>query len=125
MKKLSEAEFEIMKVLWSADKAFSSNEILDCVKGKINWKLAALMTSLARMVEKGYVYCDRTTRTNLYSATISKERYRVEESESLLEKMYDRSATNLIASLHQGNKMSKKDIEELREYINKIELGDE
>ena len=87
MKKLSDTEFEIMKVLWESNQSLTSNEILEKVKDKLQWKLASLMTVLARMVEKGYVYCDRSTRTNYYSAVISKEQYRIEESETFLEKL--------------------------------------
>lgn len=123
MKKLSESEFEIMKILWSREEPLTSNEILGRVKGKIDWKLPSLMTTLARMVDKGYVYCDRSTRTNYYSAIVSKETYRIEESESFLEKLYDKSPTKLIASLYQGKRLSKKEITELREYLDSLEKG--
>ncbi len=117
MKKLSDTEFEIMKVLWESNQSLTSNEILEKVKDKLQWKLASIMTVLARMVEKGYVYCDRSTRTNYYSAVISKEQYRIEESETFLEKLYDKSSVNLIASLYHGRKISQKEIEELRNYL--------
>lgn len=121
MKKLSDSEFEIMKVLWKENRALTSNEILDGVSDKLEWKLASLMTALARMVDKGYVYCDRSTRTNYYSAVISEEQYKVEESESFLEKLYDKSATKLIASLYKGSKISGKEIKELRSYLDSLE----
>lgn len=121
MKKLSDSEFEIMKVLWKENKALTSNEILDGVSDKLDWKLASLMTALARMVDKGYVYCDRSTRTNYYSAIISEEEYKIEESESFLEKLYDKSATKLIASLYKGSKISGKEIKDLREYLDSLE----
>lgn len=121
MKKLSDSEFEIMKVLWKENKALTSNEILEGVSDKLDWKLASLMTALARMVDKGYVYCDRSTRTNYYSAVISEEQYKLEESESFLEKLYDKSATKLIASLYKGSKISGKEIKELRSYLDSLE----
>lgn len=121
MKKLSDSEFEIMKVLWSRNEALTSNQILDEVKGKLDWKLASLMTALARLVDKGYVYCDRSTRTNYYSTVISEEQYKIEESESFLEKLYDKSTTKLVASLYKGSRLSKKEIEELRKFLGSLE----
>lgn len=121
MKRLSDSEFEIMKVLWKESRALTSNEILDGVSDKLEWKLASLMTALARMVDKGYVYCDRSSRTNYYSAVISEEQYKVQESESFLEKLYDKSATKLIASLYKGRKISGKEIKELRSYLDSLE----
>lgn len=125
MRKLSDSEFEIMKVLWSQEAPMTSNEILDRVKDRYDWKLAGLMTFLARMVDKGYVYCDRSTRTNYYSAVVSQDEYKFQESESFLAKLYDSSATNLIAHLCKGKKISKKEITELRDYLDSLERGGE
>ncbi|MDE5699848.1 MAG: BlaI/MecI/CopY family transcriptional regulator [Lachnospiraceae bacterium] len=121
MKKLSDSEFEIMKILWSRDNPMTSNEILDEMKGQRDWKLASLMTVLARMVEKGYVYCDRSTRTNYYSAVVGEEQYKVEESEQFLDKLFNKSATRLIASLYQGKRFSAEEIKELRTYLDTLE----
>ena len=46
MKKLSDTEFEIMKVLWESNQSLTSNEILEKVKDKLQWKLASIMTVL-------------------------------------------------------------------------------
>ena len=121
MKKLSEAEFEIIQVLWRHKAPMTSSQILDEIKDNRKWKLASLMTTLARMAEKGAVYCDRTTRTNYYSALVSEDEYKITEGTSFLEKMFNRSAKDFIASLYQGKQMSGKDIQELREYLNSLE----
>lgn len=121
MKKLSDSEFEIMKVLWSKNETLTSNQILDEVRDKLDWKLASLMTALARMVDKGYVCCDRSTRTNYYSAVISEEQYKIEESESFLEKLYDKSTTKLVASLYKGSRLFGKEIKELRKFLDSLE----
>ena len=79
------------------------------------------MTVLARMAEKEAVYCDRSTRTNYYTALVTEEEYKLTESETLLERLYNKSAKNLIACLYQGKKMSKENIKELREYLDSLE----
>lgn len=124
MKKLSDAEFEIMKILWKHDAPLTSNQILQELEDKRKWKLASLMTVLARMAEKEAVICDRSTRTNYYSARVSEEQYKLTESESFLEKLYDRSAKDLIACLYHGRKISKENIRELREYLDTLEKGE-
>ena len=121
MKKLSDAEFEIMQVLWRHDAPMTSNQLLEEMGDSRNWKQASLMTVLARMAEKGAVYCDRTTRTNYYSALVSEEEYKLTEGTSLLEKMFHKSAKDFIASLYQGKKMSSEDIQELRDYLKSLE----
>ena len=120
MKKLSEAEFEIMQVLWRHKEPMTSNQLLEEMGASRSWKLASLMTVLARMAEKGAVYCDRTTRTNYYTALVSEEEYKITESASFLDKLFNRSARDFIASLYQGKKMSPGDIQELREYLDSL-----
>ncbi|MBP3609578.1 MAG: BlaI/MecI/CopY family transcriptional regulator [Lachnospiraceae bacterium] len=121
MKKLSEAELEIMHILWSHKNSLTSNQILNELSETRNWKLASVMTVLARMAEKGAVNCDRSTRTNFYSALVSEQEYKLAESETFLERLYDKSAKNLIACLYQGKRMSKENIQELREYLDSLE----
>ena len=121
MKKLSEAEFEIMQVLWRHNEPMTSTQILDEMGDTRNWKLASLMTALARMAEKGAVYCDRSTRTNYYTALVSEDQYKVTEGTSILEKLFNKSAKDFITSLYQGKQMSQRDIQELREYLDKLE----
>ena len=121
MKKLSEAEFEIMQVLWRHNKPMTSNQILEEMGDARNWKLASLMTALARMAEKGAVYCDRSTRTNFYTTLVSEDQYKITEGTSILEKLFNKSAKDFITSLYQGKQMSQKDIQELREYLDSLE----
>lgn len=97
------------------------NTVLDKLKDRYDWKLAGLMTFLARMADKGYVYCDRTTRTNYYSAIVSRDEYKFQESETFLGKLYDHSAAKLIAHLCKGKKISQEEIAELREYLDSLE----
>ena len=121
MKKLSEAEFEIMQVFWKHDAPMTSNQLLDEMGDKRNWKLASLMTTLARMAAKGAVYCDRSTRTNYYKALVSEQEYKLAEGSSVLETLFNKSAKDFVASLYQGKQMSSKDIRELREYLDTLE----
>ena len=80
MKKLGEAELEIMQVVWNEDHPLTSNYILKQLQGRRKWKLSTLMTSLSRLSDKGYLSCDRSTGSNLYTFMISENEYRTKES---------------------------------------------
>ena len=121
MKRLADSELDIMKILWKQDRAMTSNEILDELKPHRDWKLASLMAVLARMAEKGYVSCDRSTRTHYYSAVVGEEEYKTAESSSFMEKLFDNSPTKLVASLYNGKKLSAKEIKDLRAFLNSLE----
>ena len=64
-KKLSDSELEIMLAVWDAGRPITGSEILQQIRQKRTWALSTLMTVLTRLVEKGYLACDRSTRNNL------------------------------------------------------------
>ena len=68
IKTLGEAEFQIMQVIWLTKEPVSSNYILNELQEKRKWQLSTLMTSLNRLVDKGFLICDRSTGKNLYSS---------------------------------------------------------
>lgn len=124
VKKLGEAELEIMQVIWQeAGTAVTSNQILKKLQGRRKWQLSTLMTSLSRMADKGFVNCDRSTGTNLYTALVSENDYKAREGRNFLERLYDNSMQNLVANLY-GNKVIKdSDLKELRAFLDELESG--
>ncbi|MHC1723287.1 MAG: BlaI/MecI/CopY family transcriptional regulator [Aminipila sp.] len=120
-KRLGDAELEIMMVLWNSAEPITSNYILEQIQGMRKWPLSTLMTSLARLGEKGFVHCDRTTRINLYSALITENEYKAQESKTFLEKLYGNSLQSFVTSLYNNKVIDQADIKELQEYLNQLE----
>lgn len=121
MKKLGDAELQIMQVIWRAGAPVTSNYILEHLQGKRTWGLSTLMTSLARLVEKGFLSCDRTFRNNLYSPLIQEEAYKVHESKSFLQKLYGNSLQGLVTTLYGGRAINDSDIQQLRQFLDELE----
>lgn len=120
-KRLGEAELEIMQALWDAETAVSSGYILKELQGRRKWQLSTLMTSLARLADKGFVHCDRSSGTNLYNWLISEKEYKTGASRHLLEKLYDNSILNMVSCLYSSKAIKNSDVEELREFLNRLE----
>lgn len=125
MKKLGDAEIEIMKILWRQSEPVTSGKILEELSPYINWKLPSLMTALNRLADKGFVNCDRSTRTNLYKAVISEQEYQTQESRSFLERVFSNSLPSLVANLYDSKSISDKDLQELRQWLDQVEEKDE
>lgn len=120
-KKLGEAELEIMQVIWNSEDPVTSNYILKKLQGRRKWQLSTLMTSLARLADKGFVSCDRSTGTNLYTSVVTENDYKAKESKNFLERLYDNSIQNLVATLYGNQVIKDTDIEELRSYLDQLE----
>ena len=121
IKRLGDAELEIMLVIWDTSEPVTSNYILERLHSRKNWALSTLMTTLARLADKGFVHCDRSTRTNYYSALISAQDYKAKESRSFLERLYGNSLQNLVTSLYDSNAIDNDDLSNLRKLIEEIE----
>lgn len=121
VKKLGEAELEIMQVIWKADAPITSSFILKELQERRKWQLSTLMTSLSRLVDKGFISCDRTTGNNLYSSIISENDFKAKESKNFLEKLYNNSIQNMVATLYSNKAINDSDMNELRKFLDDLE----
>lgn len=123
-KKLGDAELEIMQVIWVSGHPVTSNYILKELQGRRKWQLSTLMTSLARLADKGFVSCDRSTGSNLYTSLISENEYKAGTSRHFLEKLYNNSLQNMITTLYNSKDIKSEDIDELRRFLDELEDED-
>lgn len=121
MKKLGDAELEIMKILWRQNQPVTSGEILNELAEYKSWKLASLMTALNRLADKGFVCCDRSTRINYYTAVISGQDYAAQAGQNFLEKLFSNSVRNFVTNLYDSKSITDEDLKELREWMDSLE----
>ena len=115
--KLGDGELEVMQAIWDAGEPVTASSILEKVQQKRTWGLSTLMTVLARLIEKGYLECDKSTRTNIYSAKIEEMDYKKKEGRSFLEKMYGNSIFNFISCLYDDSDIGPEEISQLRRIV--------
>ena len=123
IKKLPDGELEVMLIIWHADGPLSASTILHELDGRRSWALSSLMTVLSRLSFKGFVHCQKEGRHNLYSALVSEEEYRQEESSAFFDKLYHNSLTELVNSLDSSRSINEKDLQELRSFLDDMERG--
>lgn len=117
---LGDAELEIMQAVWAAGEPVTSTEIQRRLAGRRGWALSTLMTTLARLADKGFVACDRSSRTNYYSALVGEAEYKAAESRSFLQRMHAGSLRSLAASLAGDERLAPREAEELRRLLDKL-----
>jgi len=124
IKRLPDAELEIMLIVWQADDKVSSSYILERLEGKRQWALSTLMTVLSRLVDKGFLHCEKVGRSNSYSPIISADEYKESEGKSTLKKLFGNSIQDMVMSLYNGKAIDKDDLVELREMLDQVEKED-
>lgn len=118
MKKLSESELEIMTKFWDTNKSLTLEEVIHSMHRK-NWSDHTVRNFLTRIVNKGYLRVDKIGRKNLYVPIVSED-YVNDQSKSMIKRLYNNSVQNFVAQLYETDDLSKKDLQDLRDYLDDI-----
>lgn len=119
MKRLSEKEESIMKIVWMLKKAFAKDvrEELPDPKPHIN----TVATTMRRMVTKGFLKFEDFGSTHRYSAAISKKEYTNKFVKPLLAGLFGNSIRNVVAFFAEEEEISVKELKEIVRMIEKKE----
>jgi len=120
LQKISEAEMEVMRIIWDKGGSVTSAELQSELKsaGK-EWRINTILTFLARLTEKGILSSKRKGRSNQYTALVSEEEYKHYETLSFLNTVHGGSVKNFMAALFDGDELGREDISELRDWLDK------
>jgi BlaI family penicillinase repressor len=122
MIRISEAEAVVMEVLWG-ENPLTADEVIARLPGGNDWAEATVKTLLNRLLNKGAIGAQKEGRRYLYSPLVQREQWLLEESSSLLERLFDGRVAPLVAHFSQHRKLSRADVAELRKLLE--ELDDE
>ena len=121
MKRLGDAELEIMLAVWNAGEAVTSVYVCEKLRPSRDWALPAVVTSLNRLVDKGFLTCEKQGRSNLYRPVIQRREYMAAESRGVLDRLFGGSFKGLVAALYDGKSIQKEDLDDLRDYLDELE----
>ena len=116
MKKLGDAELEIMLAVWEAGEPVPSSYVQEKLRGRRDWALPSILTSLSRLVDKGFLTVRKLGRRNEYAAAVSEADYQAAQTQVLVNKLYAGSAKGLVAALIRQEAISPGDYEELKRF---------
>ena len=121
MKRLGDAELEIMLAVWGTGEAVTSGYVQEKLQGSRDWALPAVITALNRLVEKGFLACEKRGRGNRYRPLISEQAYKAAEGRGILDRLFGSSCKGMVAALYDSKAIKEQDLAELRKYLNELE----
>ena len=119
--KISDAELEVMKILWREKRSVPFSDIRAELNSKMGWEKSTIATLLRRLQKKGAVSIEERD-IHYYLPNISKEDYTKFKEKSWIDRLYEGSAKNFVAALCQSGELTEADIDELKMYFR---MGDE
>ena len=118
MKKLPDAELDIMKVVWQMEPPVTTGMLLDGLArdtGK-EWKLQTLHTLLNRLVERGFLSFEKKSKEKCFYPLVNKDNYLRFETKSFVKQMHGGSLLSLVNTAYQGESLSDDDVDELVQW---------
>ncbi len=117
IKKLPDAEFELMKIIWANEPPVSTNDIINQLDNEIEWKPQTVLTLLMRLIERGFLTSERKGKERIYFPAIAEQDYLQFETGHFMKKFYKNSFANLVSAMYDGKKLSEQDIKELSNLL--------
>ncbi|MGY4384494.1 BlaI family penicillinase repressor [Pedobacter sp. UYP24] len=118
MEELTKSEERIMQVIWKLGKVFVK-DIIEAIAEDPKPPYNTVSSTVRLLEKKGYVNYKAYGKTYEYFAAISKEQYTKTTFNKLFSGYFDNSPTSLLSFMVKEKNLSKKDIEELQNLINK------
>ena len=116
MIRISEAEAVVMEVLWE-QHPLSAEEVIARLPGANDWAEATVKTLLNRLLNKAAISATKEGRRFLYTPLVQRDAWLLEESSSLIERLFDGRVAPLVAHFSQHQRLSREDVAELRKLL--------
>jgi BlaI family transcriptional regulator, penicillinase repressor len=107
--KISEAEWEVMKVLW-LESPKTANQVVDNLKDKTSWNPRTIRTMIGRLVRKkalGFTQDQKDKRKYFYYPLVSEEETARAETKSMLKRIYGGALNVMVANFLEEERLSK------------------
>lgn len=113
---ISEAEFEVMKVIWKY-APISTNEVTEKQTQTTDWSPKTIQTMLKRLVTKKALTYEKQSRVFVYTPLVPETEYIRQESNSFLNKYYNGNIVSMLTSYLEDDKLSKTELDTLRHLL--------
>ncbi|HEY1493070.1 MAG TPA: BlaI/MecI/CopY family transcriptional regulator [Candidatus Solibacter sp.] len=120
--KPTEAELEILTVLWSRG-AGTVREVHDVIAARKPTQYTTVLKLLQIMAEKGLVRRNEKQRAHVYEPAKPREWTQRQLAGDLLQRGFDGSARTLMMGALSARKASKAELAELRKLLEEYEKG--
>ena len=102
---ISDAELEVMKVIWNENRPITSLDIVEAFENK-GWKKTTIGTFLTRLVEKGALSAEKQGKLYYYTALITEKEYKKSQTKNLIKSLYNGSVRDFAVAFFEDNKLS-------------------
>jgi BlaI family transcriptional regulator, penicillinase repressor len=120
--RISDAEWEIMKVIWRRSPC-SAHDVVAALAPSKDWSAGTIKTLLNRLHSKGALRFEKVGKSYTYHPAVTEEQLRAVETESFVDRVFDGAFSPMIAHFARSRKLSGQDLDELERILKKGRKG--
>ncbi|GIO18571.1 beta-lactamase repressor [Oceanobacillus oncorhynchi subsp. incaldanensis] len=113
---ISEAEWEVMNVLWEKSPQ-TANDVITSLQGQKDWKAKTVRTLLDRLVQKGVAGVNKEQRVYTFYPLYSQDECQRAEAESFIKRIYGGTVKSMLVQFIEEDSLSEEEIEELKSIL--------
>lgn len=121
--RISESEWEVMRVLWDADRPLTAAEVTKQLDGKADWAPKTVRTFLNRLVKKEAISAQKLGPAGFellhYSPLVDEQTTLHAEQETFLGRFFGGTVHSMLASYIESGNISQEELQKLREMIDR------
>ncbi len=114
---LTAVQFEIMQVVWDAPEGATVAEIWEVIARGREVARTTVLNLVARLDERGWLKRRKCQGVFRYVATIDRDAASANAAEKFVDEFFGGSATELVMSLLGTKRMSKTELDQLRQLV--------
>jgi BlaI family penicillinase repressor len=122
--KISDAEWEVMKIIW-INSEISSINIIQELKDKSDWKPATVKSMINRLLNKNAIGFSKLGYEYLYFPLVSEEKCIELESRFFINRVFSGSSKSMLLTFAKLEGISEMDIAEFKNILNKTNKNEE
>jgi len=117
---VSDAELEVLKVLWAAGPATVRDVAAALRRQRRRLAYNTVLTLLSRLRDKGYVRADRRDTAHLFRAIVTRDDLIGSTLAALADRVCDGTASPLVHALVRGQRFSADEIAHFRQLLDDL-----
>ena len=121
IRRLPDAEQEVMQALWACQTPAARTDIEEKLFKTHPMAMTTLLTLLTRLNDKGFITIEKKGRKSYYTPCVSQEEYLASQSKTFFEKLCGGNISVFANALCDSG-LTKEEIAELRDLLDKGEL---
>ena len=116
--KISEAEWQVMGVLWRKSP-LTVKEVIGILSKKTTWKSETIRTLINRLTKKKAIYFEKKGRRHYFYPLLSEEECVKADADSILARAGAAMLKPILTAFIEKKKLSKDEIAELQRILDK------